>query len=192
MKPFLHAKFATYGIACALLLLFATSVTLTNRLPADEEKQPGRAFQNRAFNPGLEQAVQALAKGFCIDLRDHYSNEPLHGRAADLLRHYIDPEYLKKHDLQEGDLPILTTPFRRLDDFRVSDDLESVVCVVDNDVGRKEVILLRIVIDRGEKYSYTYFRPGSPPDPKSGFFAPWVLKIEISDEPERAALPVPE
>jgi hypothetical protein len=196
MRLFLPGKVAAHRIGCGMLLLFATAVTSANLLRADDEKQSGRALQNRAgwrvFNPGLEQGVQALAKGFCIDLRDHYSKEPLHGRVADLLRHYLDPEYLKKHDLEEGDLPILTTPFRRLDDFRVSDDLESVLCTVDNDAGRKEVILLRIVIDRGEKYSYIYFRPGRPPDSKSGFFAPWVLKIEISTEPARLALPVPE
>lgn len=189
------AKIRTPALAC-MFVFVAMVVARPWTLRADEEHQAHSGPANRAevlvFNPGLEQAIQALAKSFCIELRDNYSTEPLTGRAADKLRHYFDPEYLKKHDLEVGDLPILTTPFRRLDDIRVSDDLQTVFCVVDNDSGRKEVILVRVVIEhRDDRYSYAYIRPANPPDPDTGFFAPWVLKVEISDKPARGALPVP-
>jgi len=141
---------------------------------------------------GLEQAIAAIAKGFCIDMRECYSTKPLTGRYADKIREYIDPAFLKEHGLEEGPLPIMTTPFRKLDDIRVSDDLQTVLCVVENENARKDVILLRVAIKPfNDRYSYASIRPGSGPDVQSGKFVPWVLKAEISDRPARYALPVP-
>lgn len=149
-------------------------------------------FKSAASIYGLPGRVQVLAKGICVELRDHYSLQPLTGQGAGFLRPLIAPDYLKEHNLQEGALPIVTTPFRKLDEYRISDDLRTIFCVVDNNEGGKEVYLMRVVFRPGEKYLQPYILPGSPPNSETGFFAPWFMKAEISSEPAKYALPVPE
>lgn len=173
----------TVAFACSCFVFLSTSLLSPDALHADDKKP------KTAGRPGSNKPlwVAAMAKAFCINLRDFYSKKPLTGQHADTLRRLLDPEYLRKHHLDKGELPAVTTPFRRLDTWYIADDLQSVLCVVDNDKGQKEVFVFRIVT-RGRRH---YFRPGNPPDPQTGFFAPWVLRATISKQPARAALPVP-
>jgi len=142
---------------------------------AEPDAEPVSGYVVR--NAEMRQAVQAIAKGFCIDLRDFHTGESLTGRHADSIRGGLDPHYMARHGLEEGELPIVTAPFRDIHDIRVADDLRTVLCIVNTEEGGREVIVLKLDGEEGETYSTLYFSPVNPPDAESGFFEPWILKV---------------
>ncbi len=132
-------------------------------------------------NAEADQALRAFAKHFCIELRSHHHwQTPLTGRTADKIRQYIHPDYLEKHNLAEGDLPILIEPFKKLVViYRISDDHKSIVCITENDDKQRELFLFRLEVEEGERYSRYGIMPASPPDEETGLFKPWVLRMTL-------------
>jgi hypothetical protein len=85
---------------------------------------------------------ESSARGFCNHLRDDHTGAALKGLHADRIRGLLDPHDMAEHDLEEGELPIVTAPFRDIHDVRVADDLRTVLCIVNTEEGDREVIVL--------------------------------------------------
>ena len=165
----IHHVFGVFIISVALVPVWSRG--------AEPDAQPISGYVVR--NAEMRQAVHAIAKGFCIDLRDFHTGEALTGRHADTIRGGLDPHYMALHGLEEGELPIATAPFRDIHDIRVADDLRTVLCIVNTEEGGREVIVLKLSAEEGETYSTMYFSPVNPPDPDSGLFEPWILKVAL-------------
>lgn len=168
-----------------LIALTAASAFIAAATFAGEE--PDRRSGVIIRNAEARQALQAFAKHFCIELRSyHHWEAPLTGRVADKLREYIHPDYLEKHGLEEGDLPIVTEPFGKLVViYRLSDDHKSILCITENEDKQRELFLFRLEVEEGDRYSRYGIMPASPPDPETGLFKPWVLRMTLpADTPE--------
>jgi RNA polymerase sigma factor (sigma-70 family) len=91
-------------------------------------------------------------------------------------RDLIDPRYLKKHGLTDRDMAYEILDHQGLDRYEVADDLRTVVFVVDSKGGGKELIVLRWVVYEG----HLYISPEKAPDPKTGIFKPWILRMKAN------------
>jgi len=129
---------------------------------------------------GLLDASQAFAYSFCINLRDHRGAKPLTGKQADYFRsQFLDRKYLEKHGLLEGDLPLITEPFEKPVEIRISDDLSTIAFITDSVNRGKELFLFRTVVEKGDPYSRIYVSLPNPPDPETGFIQPWIMRVEL-------------
>ncbi len=168
------------AIACCFGIAAHNSA---NGIPSPEQ-QSGQDQQDERtgiviHQNGTEQACQAMAYSFCIEMRDKRREGPQTGEKAAWFRNFIDPQYLAEHNLTEGDLPLMTLPFREVRDIRVSDDLETAYCVVTTEDQGTEVFLFRFINDGAEPYARYHFRPANPPDEQTGFIEPWVLWARV-------------
>lgn len=124
-----------------------------------------------------ETQLHAFAKHFCVEVRRFDAKSP----DATRLRKWFDPEFLKKHNLTEGDLPIQMAPVGNIYDLQVGDDERTILCVVDMRGSAsakepvKEAILLRVVL----RDKALYLSPAKGPDPKSKTFTPWILRRKL-------------
>lgn len=129
-----------------------------------------------------EMRLLAMAKGFCVAMRNHHRD-----KNANALRKYIDPAYLKKHDLMDRDLIVPMLAVGALWNIEVADDGRTILCIVQNEANAKvpinEVLLLR-VSDYEGKGGERYLLPSNAPDPKTGAFTPWILRSKIDTPAE--------
>ena len=111
-----------------------------------------------------------LAKSFCVVIRRNHVAGNLEPS-----RNYVDPVYLEQHGLGEGELAMEMMPLLGIHNIQVGEDGDTVVCLVDTDDGKKEVLVLRAV----ERAGRLYFSPEGAPEEGTGRFSPWVLRMEV-------------
>ena len=116
--------------------------------------------------------LNAFAKIFCVALRKLNSDDS----KAHALRVFIDPRYLAKHGLSEGELPVKTIVVGSVFNMTIAQDRRTVVCEVSTREHEKELILLRLTLHEGA----LYLSPGTPPDEQGGTFSPWILRMKLS------------
>ncbi len=131
--------------------------------PADD--RPAEAERAR-----LEETGPALVKEFVATLRKRYGEQD-----AGELRRFIDPAYLKEHKLEEGRFPVATVVTGVIYDNQVTDDPRTAVIVARTQDAEKEAFVFRLVVREGK----VYLRPLAPPDPKTGSFRPWILRLKL-------------
>jgi len=131
------------------------------RIDPEEDRRPDP--------DGRELKGLVTAKAFAAALRKQFSDE-----TAGELRKFIDPRYLKEHQLEEGPLPI-----RRVITGSIYDnstvDSQTVFVIVETKEAEKEVWLLRMTEYKGE----VYILPPAPPDPKTKSFKPWTFRRKL-------------
>ena len=89
---------------------------------------------------------------------------------------FIDPRYLAKHGLSEGELPVKTIVVGSVFNMTIAQDRRTVVCEVSTREHEKDLILLRLTLHEGA----LYLSPGTPPDEQGGTFSPWILRMKLS------------
>ena len=90
-------------------------------------------------------------------------------------RDYFDPRYLKKHGLTDRDITFEIGDHHSIHNITVADDMQTVLCTVELNGGKKEVMILRWVVYEG----HLYISPEKAPDPKTGIFKPWILRKRL-------------
>ncbi len=113
-----------------------------------------------------EMDVSVPSKAFIADIC-------LPGRIR--FRELIDPRYLKKHGLTDRDIAYEILDHQGLNNYYVADDLRTILFQVDSKGGGKELIIVRWVVYEGR----LYISPEKAPDPKTGIFKPWILRMKV-------------
>ncbi|MHC4875398.1 MAG: hypothetical protein ACYTGL_02795 [Planctomycetota bacterium] len=157
------------------LVVVCTSLAAVGGLtqPDTEQRQPAAiaAVSRTSDGPGREQMARlVIAKRFCVALRRNHQREK-----SSALREYIDPEYLRKHELDGGSFPVATTPVLSIHNIMVADDHDTILCLVDKSDGTELALLLRTV----ERDGKLFLAPESIPDRQTREFTPWILKTEL-------------
>lgn len=138
---------------------------------------PGRAAPPEVPRTQNEMRVAALAKRVCVALMNHHGDNN-----ANALREFIDPGYLKKHGLTDGDLSVAMPAVGGIFDIQVADDEQTVLCIVrTGPVAKdpvKEVLVFRVSDTEG-KGGVRYLLPPKAPDSKTGVFTPWILRTKL-------------
>lgn len=126
--------------------------------------------ENRRPDPdGRELKGLATAKAFAAALRQQFSDE-----TAGELRKFIDPRYLKEHQLEVGPLPIRRVVAGSIYDNSTVDS-QTIFITVETKEAEKEAWLLRMTEYKGE----VYILPPAPPDPKTKSFTPWTFRRQL-------------
>ena len=118
----------------------------------------------------LEEGGPVTVYLFVAALRERYTDE-----TAGDLRKYIDPRYLKEHDLEKGAFPIRRVVTKDIHSNLVSADPSTALIVAGTEDAAKECFLFRLTVHEGK----VYIRPLSPPDKKSKSFDPWILRTKV-------------
>ena len=133
-------------------------------------------LQPEARPTQTEMRVLAMAKSFCVAMRNHHGD-----KNANALREYIDPAYLKKHDLTDRDLSIPMAAVGALWNIDVADDGRTILCILQTGANARErineILLLRVSDTEG-KGGERYLLPPNAPDPKTGAVTPWILRTK--------------
>ena len=130
---------------------------------------------NREGGHPTDEDLLVFAKMFCSRMQTHYED-----KNANALRAFFDPRYLKKHGLTDRDLSAELAGGGGIYNILVADDKETILCLMDTrahptDKGTiREAIILRVSVHEGN----LYLSPLKAPDPKSGVFAPWILRTK--------------
>jgi hypothetical protein len=128
---------------------------LDTRVPYKVEREP------------TEEEILVASKSFISDIRNP-------GKIR--FRELIDPRYLKKHGLTDRDLVYEIGDHVGLHDYKVADDLRTVLFIVDSKGGAgRELIMVRWGVYEG----HLYLSPEKAPDPKTGIFRPWILRAKL-------------
>ncbi len=150
------------------------SVALVAFLPTGKPASPDEPFKIGNRDEPTPDQLAMIAKSFCAEMRRHHGDGN-----ANALRRYFDPQYLKKHNLTDRDLPAEMTPVMNIHAIEVADDNRTVLCVVDTRsggrTGPREVLLLRATV----RERTLYLEPVKAPDPKTGRFTPWILRSKL-------------
>ena len=112
-----------------------------------------------------EEDIYVASKGFI-------GNICLPGKIR--LRDFLDPRYLKKHGLTDRDIAYEILDHQGLNHYQMADDLRTILFEVDAKGGGKELILVRWVVYEGR----LYISPEKAPDPRTGLFKPWILRMK--------------
>lgn len=118
----------------------------------------------------LREQGPAVVKMFVATLRQRFSDE-----AAAELRRFIDPRYLQEHRLQAGALPMRRVVTKTIYDNQDSDDPGTILIVAETEEVAKEAFLFRTTLYEGN----VYILPLAPPDPTTGSFQPWILRMKL-------------
>lgn len=131
----------------------------------------------RAAPPDKEpddDAINVLTKHFLATMGKHHGD-----KNANVLREFIDPDYLKQHKLTDADLAVPMVPVWGIHNYQTADDRRTVLCFVETKTGSdpvvKEAILLRLSVRDGK----VYLLPAKAPDAKTGSFVPWILRTKL-------------
>ena len=134
------------------------------------------AVPGRAAPPDKEpddDQIHVFTKTFLVTMRKHHGD-----KNANALREYLDPRYLKQHNLTDRDLAARMAPVGDILNYVIADDRRTVLCVVETKANPnapvKEAILLRLSVHEGKPY----LSPKAP-DPKTGSFTPWILRTKL-------------
>ncbi len=124
-----------------------------------------------------EMRLLAAAKAFCVAMRNNHGD-----KNANALREFIDPRYLEKNKLKDVDLAIPMLPVGSIFDLQIAEDGLTIYCVVGTGGTTKdpikEVLVLKMSDFEG-KGGTRYLAPPKAPDPKTGSFAPWILRAKL-------------
>jgi hypothetical protein len=128
-------------------------------------------FQEQVANCALadDQAGLAVVKQFVASLR--YGDE----RIGELQK-LIDPRYLQKHRRQDRDLSFEKFVTKSIYDLQLTDDPQTIVCTASTEESEREMFLFRTTIYEDN----VYLLPLAPPDPTTGSFKPWILRMKQS------------
>ncbi|WP_052640007.1 RNA polymerase sigma factor [Zavarzinella formosa] len=147
--------------------------------PADTGKTPPKNESGKAdpFAPPeapptqMEMRLAATVKQFLVTMRNHHGD-----KNANALREFIDPRYLKMHDLTDRDLSVPMPAVGSIINFETAGDGQTILCIVDVEATPpkkiREALLLRVSVHEGKPY----ITPQKAPDPKTGAFTPWILR----------------
>ena len=152
----------------------------TEEKPAATEEKPPHFVEKPDMKPQLdirlpykvereptEEEILVPSKAFISDIRNP-------GKIR--FRELIDPRYLKKHGLTDRDLAYEIGDHEGLQSYEVADDLRTVLFIVDSQGGtERELIMVRWVVYEG----HLYLSPEKAPDPKTGIFKPWILRVKL-------------
>ncbi len=86
----------------------------------------------------------------------------------------IDPRYLKKHRRLEGKLSFQKFVTKSIYELKLSDDPQTVLCTASTEESVRETFLFRTTIYENR----VYLLPLDPPDPATGIYKPWILRIK--------------
>ncbi len=92
------------------------------------------------------------------------------------IRDLIDPRYLEKHGLTDRDIAYEILDHQGLNSYQVADDLRTILFQVNSKGGGKELIIVKWVVYEGR----LYISPEKGPDPKTGIFKPWILRMKMN------------
>jgi hypothetical protein len=123
----------------------------------------------RADPDGRDLRRMVTSKSFAAALRQTLSDE-----TAGQLRKFIDPRYLKEHQLEAGPFPIRRLVTGSIYDNWPVDD-QTVLVVVETVEAEKEIWLLRMADHEGG----SYIAPPAAPDPATRSFKPWLLRRKL-------------
>lgn len=143
--------------------------------PQEERGTNGLPFVLRNPEEPDEMELLVFAKQFCVAMRERG------GGSAAPLRAFIDPRYLRQHNLEAGPFPIQTAAVVPIFTLQVADDRKTVLCVVGTRENAaagetvREAILLRVTVHEGK----LYLLPVRGPDPATGSFNPWILRTRL-------------
>ncbi len=154
-----------------LVLMVALSPMVVAAEPADDG---GLRHGFRAVKGDRELRTMkvALSKTFCVAMRRQTGPEERRHN----LRDYISPAYLKKHNLEQGDLPMEIVPVLGIHNIQLADDGKTVLCIVNTQQNKdKHAIVLRMTEVDGR----LYIDPVSPPNAQTGKFTPWMLHVKV-------------
>jgi RNA polymerase sigma factor (sigma-70 family) len=90
-------------------------------------------------------------------------------------REFFDPRYLKKHGLTDRDIAFEFADSVGICNINVADDRRTVLVVLEQKGGVREAFIMRCVVYEG----HLYISPEKAPDPKTGIFAPWILRTKV-------------
>ena len=90
-------------------------------------------------------------------------------------REFFDPRYLKKHGLTDRDIAFEIANHQGIDSLHVADDNQTVLVVLEVKGGGKEAFVMRCVVREG----HVYISPEKAPDPNTGIFKPWILRVKV-------------
>lgn len=145
-------------------------------LPAVEDETKGRnpapAAADDVDARDHEMHALILAKRFCVAMRRNHQPE----KSSALLQ-FLDPAFLELHKIPLRNPKITTFPLFNIHNIQISQDPNTILCLVDSNDGRRHALLLRTKTEKGK----LYLTPLNPPDQKSGEFSPWILKTELKD-----------
>lgn len=158
-------------VAC-LLLVPSASLAVAKAERGTAQDRPG-TIGNR--DEPHEEQIQAFVKGFLGALRNDHRGDPV--RDAKTFRDWIDPVYLERHGLAEGELPMKTIDFLNMLIIDIADDGRTVLCAVGREDGSKLIALFRIV----QRGNAIYIQPHAAPEQESGAFSPWMLLMDAAD-----------
>jgi hypothetical protein len=151
-------------------LLAAGSLAAVSSLPRSLHAGENEAPLTAADRRRLEKSGPAATKMFIAALRTRFTAD-----TADELREYIDPRYLKAHELQEGNFPVRTVLTNNIFDNQLSADPRTALIVALTETAAKEVFLFRLtVLDDA-----AYILPLAEPDKTTGAFDPWILRAKV-------------
>jgi len=113
-------------------------------------------------------------EGCVVVVKSFFASMPLHHERR--LREYFDPRYLKKHGLTDRDIAFEDSGSSSIYNLDVADDNLTVLIVLEAKGGGKEVFVVRCVVYEG----HVYISPEKAPDPKTGIFKPWILRMKVN------------
>jgi Leucine-rich repeat (LRR) protein len=82
---------------------------------------------------------------------------------------------MAKYGLEEGSFPMDTAGLKDFINYQVAADGLTVLCLVETEAHPLEVILLRLGVHEGA----LCLIPPLPPEPSTGVFRPWILRMKI-------------
>lgn len=165
------------GIAVAVSLVVLSQGRLTNLVRADDVKgREDAARLSDGDRQRFEEGGPVVVKHFVASLR--------YAERLGELHTLIDPRHLKKHRRPEGELSFQKFVTKSIYELKLSDDPQTVLCTASTEESARETFLFRTTIYENR----VYLLPLDPPDPATGIYKPWILRIkQIPTDEERHA-----
>jgi hypothetical protein len=94
----------------------------------------------------------------------------------ELLRRFIDPEYLREHLKPAENRPVQTIEIARVESVSATEDPTTILCDVISRHGTRKILVFRIVTRNRIKY----LNPVSVQDPFVNVLRPWIFRKELT------------